>query len=187
MHEYTQKKFIFLDNYNNKILKQNRFSNLGVIYRNYQDPKREKELVKISKICKKRGYKLYVSNNIKLAIKFKADGIYIPAFNKSKMFLNLERKNFSIIGSAHNQKEIHQKILQKCNAIFLSPLFHVSKSNQYLGIHKFNYLSFLNKINIFALGGINENNIKKLQLLNIKGYGGISIFKKKPAYKRPVF
>ena len=37
-----------------------------------------------------------------------------------------------------------------------------------------------------ALGGINDNNIRKLRLLNIKGFGGIRMFKKKPAYKRPV-
>ena len=177
-----QKIFIFLDHYNNKILNDYRFSNLGVIYRNYNDPKRENELVKIAKICKNRGYKLFVSNDIKLALKFKADGIYIPSFNKNKMFLNLEKRNFTIIGSAHNQKEIHQKILQKCTAIFLSPVFYVDKSNKYLDIYKFNCLSNSNKVNIFALGGINKKNIKKLKLLKIKGFGGINIFKKKPAY-----
>ena len=95
------------------------------------------------------------------------------------MFLNLEKRNFNIIGSAHNQKEIHQKMIQKCTDIFLSPIFYVDKSKQYLNIYKFNCLSSSNKVNIYALGGINENNIKKLKLLNIKGFGGISIFKKK--------
>ena len=45
----------------------------------------------------------------------------------------------------------------------------------------------MNKKNILALGGITENNISKLKLLHIKGFGGIRIFKKKPALKRPVF
>ena len=49
------------------------------------------------------------------------------------------------------------------------------------------YLSHLNKTNILALGGISENNIRKLKLLSIKGFGGIRFFKKKPASKRPVF
>ena len=44
-----------------------------------------------------------------------------------------------------------------------------------------------NKIKIFALGGISEKNIQKLKLLKIKGFGGINLFKKKPASKRPVF
>ena len=178
--------FIFLDQYNNRIFEKKNL-NIGIIYRNYSERKRESELIKISKACKKNRYQLFVSNDVKLALKVKADGIYIPSFNKTKKFLNLEKKNIIILGSAHNQKEIHKKISQNCTAVFLSPLFYVKKSKKFLGLHKFNYLSYMNKINIFALGGIAENNIQKLKLLHAKGFGGIGIFKKKPAYKRPVF
>ena len=99
----------------------------------------------------------------------------------------MEKRNIIILGSAHNQKEIHRKIKQNCKAIFLSPLFYVKKSKNHLNIHKFNYLAHLNKTNILALGGISQNNIQKLKLLNVKGFGGINLFKKKPASKRPVF
>ena len=159
---------------------------MGIIYRNYNAKKREGELVKIAKACKKNRKQLFVSNDVKLAIKFKTDGIYIPSFNKAKGFANLEKKNIKILGSAHNQKEIQKKISQNCTAIFLSPIFYVEKSNKFLGIHKFNYLAYSNNANIFALGGISEKNIHKLKLLSIKGFGGISLFKKKPALLRPV-
>ena len=186
MHKYLPNLYIFIDQYNNKIFENNSI-NVGIIYRNYNDSKREKELIKIAKACKRKRYQLFVSNDIKLAIKSKADGIYVPSFNKSKKFINLENKNFTILGSAHNQKEIQEKILQKCRAIFLSPLFYVKKSKTFLNIHKFNYLSYTRKVNFLALGGISENNVKKLQLLNIKGFAAITLFKKKPAFKRPVF
>jgi len=178
--------FIFLDQYNSQIFENNN-TNIGVVYRNYNDPKRETELIKIAKACKKKRYQLFVSNDIKLVLKVRADGIYIPAFNKTKKFCNLEKKNITILGSAHNQKEIREKISQKCQAIFLSPIFYVEKSTNFLNIYKFNYLSRSNKVNILALGGITEHNVRKLRLLHIKGFGGISIFKKKPALKRPVF
>ena len=135
----------------------------------------------------KKRYQLFVSNDIKLALKVRANGIYIPSFNKTKKFLNLENKNLIILGSAHNQKEIGEKISQKCQAIFLSPIFYVEKSKKFLGLHKFNYLTQSNNTNILALGGISESNIHKLRLLNIKGFGAIRMFKKKPAFKRPVF
>ena len=186
MHKYLPNFFIFLDQYNNQIFK-NKNTNIGIIYRNYNERKRENELIKIAKACKKNRYQLFVSNDTKLALKVKADGIYVPSFNKTKYFLNLEKKNVVILGSAHNQQEIQKKISQNCSAVFLSPLFNVKKSKKYLGLHQFNYLSYMNKINIFALGGISENNIRKLKLLYISGFGGIRIFKKKPAYKRPVF
>ena len=96
-------------------------------------------------------------------------------------------KNLTILGSAHNQKEIREKISQKCRAIFLSPIFYVEKSINFLNVCKFNYLSQSSKVNILALGGITEHNVRRLRLLHIKGFGGIRIFKKKPALKRPVF
>ena len=160
---------------------------MGIIYRNYNAKKREYELVKIAKACKKNRNQLFVSNDVRLAIKVKAEGIYIPSFNNTKGFANLEKKNIKILGSAHNQKEIKKKISQNCVAIFLSPIFYIEKSNKFLGVHKFNYLVYGNNTNIFALGGISESNIHKLKLLNIKGFGGIRMFKKKPAFKRPVF
>ena len=186
MHKYLPKFFIFLDRYNSEIFK-NKNINIGIIYRNYKDPKRANQLIKIAKACKKNRFQLFVSNDVKLVHKVKADGIYVPSFNKTKKFSNLEKKNIIILGSAHNQKEIHKKISQNCRAIFLSPIFYVKKSKSFLGLHKFNYLSYVNKINILALGGITENNIRKLKLLYIKGFGGIRIIKKKPAFKRPVF
>ena len=186
MHKNFPKFFIFLDKYNSEIFK-NKNINIGIIYRNYKDRKRENQLIKIAKACKQNRYQLFVSNDLKLAHKVKADGIYIPSFNKNQYFSNLEKRNIRILGSAHNQKEIHKKITQNCSAIFLSPLFYVKKSKTFLGLHKFNFLSYSNKTKILALGGISENNIRKLKLLYTKGFGGISLFKKKPAYKRPVF
>ena len=186
MHKKLPKIFIFIDKYNSEIFK-NKNINIGIVYRNYNDENRENQLIRIAEACKKSRYQLFVSNDLKLAYKFKADGIYIPSFNKSKKFLNLEKRNIKIIGSAHSQKEIHKKIEQNCKAIFLSPLFYTKKTKYYLNLYKFNYLSLLNKTNILALGGISENNIRKLKLLSIKGFGGIRFFKKKPASKRPVF
>ena len=186
MHRHLPIFYIFIDQYNKDIFK-NKNINIGIIYRNYKAKKREKELVKISKACKKNRYFLFVSNDIKLALKVKADGIYVPSFNKTGSFSNIEKKNIIVLGSAHNQKEIKKKISQRCSAIFLSPIFHVNKRKKFLGLHKFNNLCFANKIDIFALGGISPKNIKALNLLFIKGFGGISLFKKKPAFKRPVF
>ena len=178
MHKKLPNIFIFTDEYNKEIFK-NKNLNIGIIYRNYSSENRENQLIKIARACKKKRYQLFVSNNKKLAYKYKADGIYIPSFNKTGKFLNLEKKNIKIIGSAHSQKEIQKKIQQNCQAIFLSPVFFVQKSKNYLDLYKFNNLSNLNKTNILALGGISDKNIRKLKLLSIKGFGGISFFKKK--------
>ena len=186
MHKELPKIFIFLDKYNSKIFKFKNL-NIGIIYRNYNDRKRENQLIKIANACKRQRYKLFVANDTKLAYKFKAEGIYVPSFNKTKSFSNFEKRKITIIGSAHNQKEIQKKIKQNCKKIFISPVFYIEKSKSFLNIHKFNYLSMANKINVFALGGISKNNLSKLKMLSIEGFGGISLFKKKTGLKEAGF
>ena len=111
-------------------------SQTSVIYRNYDTKIVNKEILKIKKYCKKKKIKFYLSNNIKLAIKLNLDGAYIPSFNKSKKHLSFSlKKNFSIIGSAHNIKEIRTKENQNVSKIFISSLF--KKNKNYLGINKF--------------------------------------------------
>ena len=134
-----------------------------------------KDIVNIKKYCKKKSLKFYLSNNIRLAINLNLDGAYIPSFNNSYKHLSYSlKKQFKLIGSAHNLKEIKVKELQKVEKIFLSSLF--KKNKNYLGINKFKSLSNLSTKKIVALGGISKRNIKKLHILNSFEFAGISYF-----------
>ena len=75
-------------------------------------------------LCKKKGIKLYLSNNFKLALKLQMDGVYLPSFNKSTRYNCFKfRKNFDVIGSAHNVMELNTKIRQRVENIFIAPVF----------------------------------------------------------------
>ena len=133
-------------------------------------------LLKLKKYCSKKKIKFYLSNNIKLAIELNLDGAYIPSFNRDFSHLNYDlRKNFELIGSAHNIKEIKMKEIQKVKKIFLSSLF--KKNKNYLGLNKFKLLSARTKITVVALGGISKKNLIKLRLLDYPEFAGISYFK----------
>ena len=121
-----------------------------------------------------------LSNNIKLSLKLGLDGVYIPSFNKKINYSGIYSlpKSFEIIGSAHNFSEISLKKKQKCNEVFLSPIFKVNKYKKYLNISKFNLLALNSKIDCIALGGINQKNYKKIKLLKSKGFASISWAKK---------
>ena len=134
------------------------------------------ELLEMKAFCKRKGIKLYLANNIQLAIKLGFDGAYIPAFNKSLRHLNYRlKKNFRILGSAHNIKEIRLKEKQNVCLIFISSIF--KKNKNYLGLYKFINLKKLTDINTIALGGINRSNLKILSLTNCAGFAGISYFR----------
>ena len=168
-------KYYFINNLEtNNIDKQDKQT--VIIYRNYSLKKlNEKIILKIKKYCRKKGIKFYLSNNIKLAIKLNLDGVYIPSFNKNTKHLAYSfKKNFNIVGSAHNLKEIRTKENQNVEKIFLSSLF--KKNKNFLGINRFKLLSKLTLKNIVVLGGISEKNKKKLSLLNQNDFAGISYF-----------
>ena len=138
----------------------------AVIYRNYNSKILDKvSILKLKKYCKKNKIKLYLSNNVKLAIQFDLDGAYIPSFNKCTRHLAFSfKKKFNIIGSAHNIKEIKIKEKQLVNKIFLSSIF---KKNNIEPI-KISLLQlffsdgiFLNTLNIRSKKINKINNISK--------------------------
>ena len=171
--------FYFIDKYNIDEL-TNLEKNIDLIYRNYKKKLKIDEIKSIHKFCKTDKRNLYLSNDIKLALKLGLSGVYIPSFNKS---LNFSSKHslpdrFEIIGSAHNVNEIKIKKLQKCSKIFLSPIFKSKKNQKFLSTVKFNLIALSEDINFIALGGIDKNNYKKLRLTKVVGFAGISWIKK---------
>ena len=167
----------FISNYNKKEI-ENINNKINIIYRNYKNPVKEKLIIKIRNECQKKGKKLFLSNNIKMALKLKLSGAYIPSFNKKLNLKFKANKDFQILGSAHNLKEIRIKEKQGVDTIFLSPVFKVKKSNFFLDIYKFLNLSKLTNKKVVALGGINKKNINKIKLLRCNGYAAITYFKK---------
>ena len=175
MHHYSHTKYYFINKFDTKNIDKVDSQTI-VIFRNYMSKNDDEyTLLKVKKYCKQKRIKFYLSNNIKLAIKLGLDGAYIPSFNDSFKHLNYSlKKNFKIIGSAHNLKQIKIKEIQKVQKIFLSSLF--KKNKNYLGINKFKLLSKLTRKKIVALGGISKANIKTLSLLNTSDFAGISYF-----------
>ena len=135
-------------------------------------------ILQLKKACKKKNIKFFLSNDTKLAIKLGLVGAYLPSFSKTKKHnaFNL-KKNFHLIGSAHNLREIRIKELQKVKCIFLSPLFASKKNKNYLGIYRFLELMKKTKRKIVCLGGITKSNIRKIKNLNLYGVASISYFK----------
>jgi thiamine-phosphate pyrophosphorylase len=175
MHINKIRKYYFINKFDtNNIDKQDKQTT--VIYRNYSSKKVDQKLIlKIKRYCKRKSIDFYLSNNVRLAIKLELDGAYIPAFNKNFKHLAYSyKKNFKLIGSAHNLKEIKIKENQNVSKIFLSSLFKRNKN--FLGINKFKLLSKLTKKSIVVLGGVSRENRKKLSLIGQSDFAGISYF-----------
>lgn len=156
-----------------------------IIYRNNKIQESIENLYKFRKQCNAKGFKLYISNNMKLLKDCKADGLYLSSYNK-KIYLN---KNLNLIGSAHTFKEINEKIKQGCKTIFLSRLFKTAYKDgkEQLGVVKFNLLVSKYKVTIVPLGGIKHSNLNKLNLVSKSGLALLSEVKKKPTITSRLF
>ena len=175
MHFKQLDKYYFINSLDtNNLKKQDKQTT--IIYRNYKSSQTDfNKILKLKNFLKKRGNKFLIANNFKLALKLGLDGVYLPSFNKKYNHLAYSTfTNFIILGSAHNLKEIRIKELQNVQEIFISSLF--KKNKNYLGLNKFKILKRYTKRNVVALGGISKKNIKKINLVNVLSFAGISYF-----------
>ena len=153
-------------------------NSVHIIYRNYKNPLNIKILINLRNFCKKKGIKLYLSNNFKLALKLRLDGVYLPSFNKSTRYNCFKfKKNFDVIGSAHNVMELNTKIRQRVKSIFIAPVF--KKKINKLGIYGFLKLRNFTSKELIILGGVTEEKMNMINFLNAEGFAAINYFQKK--------
>jgi len=158
---------------------------ISIIYRNNGVKENYIIINMFRKKCKIWNFKFYVANDYKMAKYCNADGLYLSSYNK-KIY---SPQTHNLIGSAHNFREIYEKIKQGCNTIILSRLFKTSYKNKkdFMGVVKFNLIKKNYAINLIPLGGININNLLMLNLVNSDGLCLLSEIKKKPVISNRLF
>ena len=158
-NKFYQENFYFFTTYINEQISKNvvKFKNIAIIY-DSKYIENESNFLKIKNFCKKNNIKFFIIDNLKLAIKYKLDGLVLSHNNKCN-YLNIStyKKNFKVIGKVHSQHEYFFKIKQNCSGVLLSPIFKNLKYqiSKILNINKFNQISKYWKNNIYALGGVN--------------------------------
>jgi thiamine-phosphate pyrophosphorylase len=165
------KKYIFIKNLNEKIKKNiKKLNNVQIIYNNEDFNNISiKQLIEIRDFCLKNKIPLYIINNYKIALKIKADGIFISSNNRNMMLSPFLNQKLKTIGSAHNQIEYYFKRIQRCRMITLSPIFYNPKysNNKILNTLRFSLISKDWKTNLCALGGITKRNLNRINLINV--------------------
>ena len=189
MFAFKKKYFLLINNIKDiNLNKINRNHKLIIIFRNLNNFKDKDKLLNFRRKCKLLRIKFFVANDLNLATFLKSDGLYISASNKSYRPLQLKKINKEIIGSAHDVKQIYEKINQGCSNILVSKLFQVEYDQQskVMGLVKFNNLVHHFK-NIVPLGGIKMSNLNKMLSIRCNGFAIMTEIKKKPAISNRLF
>lgn len=146
----------------------------------------------IIKLAHQNHIKVLIAKDIKLANEVKADGIHFSDFDKLPIKFRRKssfKNNFIFSISCHNQKNLLKYQKLKTDMVFLSPIFKTTShiEAKVLGLTKLAKIASkyknqsYNNQNLFVLGGINTQNLKKIQHINkqtkkISGFGGIDYF-----------
>ena len=190
----SNRQFLIINNLNNEVKEKiKKFININIILYNFDDQADGQlkidnfNTVEAINYCKKNQLPFYITDNFKLALQTKANGIFLSAKNK-KIIPKIQKLNFEIIGSAHNQIEYYFKKKQGCTLLMLSPIFFNKKysENKILGPIKFNLMSNSWNNNLCALGGISSKKLSKIKLTRASSIAFVSLVLeaqiKKPAY-----
>ena len=184
-----KKNFIYLIS-PNKIIERSFFKTLETIFQTrkvkFFQLRQKKEALnkkilnakKILKICRKYGVKFLINDDPYLALKVQADGCHL---GQKDMDVMQAKKilNKKIIGvTCHNSLKLAKKAkLNGANYIALGAFFesNTKKIKYKSNINILKKIKKIVKIPIVAIGGINQNNYKKLLLNNadflaISGY-----------------
>ena len=163
--------------------------NSAIIIREYDLDAKSREIFaqEIIDLARPLGIKILIGKNFSLAQKLKADGLHFSDFDKiPTQFLQkkLWPKNFIFSLAAHDLKSVLRLQKLSSDLLFISPIFpttsHVNTKN--LGLKNLAKISFQTKNrsyfapNIYALGGVNLENLKSLRKLPIQGFGAIDLF-----------
>jgi thiamine monophosphate synthase len=137
-------------------------------------------LNEVLKFSRKNQIPIFVVDNLTLAIKNKVYGIFLTSMNKILKNNIQETTKLNVIGLAHNQMEYFIKNRQNCSMVMLSPIFYNTKysNNKILKPIRYNLISLGWKKEVCALGGINQQNIKLVNLTKSNSIGIKSLITK---------
>jgi thiamine monophosphate synthase len=162
--------------------------NSAVVFREYDldFDKRIKLASKIVRICRQNNHKILIGKSFTIARELRADGVHFSDFDKLPIQFfkkNSFPKKFIFSFACHDYKSVLASRKFMTDVVFVSPIFtstsHLNQAT--LGIRtlvKINSTAKKNNLaaKIYALGGVNSDNLHRLRKRGIEGFGAIDMF-----------
>lgn len=122
--------------------------------------------------CRRRGVKLIVADDVKLAHRLGADGVHLPeARTACATAVRRANRRWVVTSSAHDARGLAKVRTQRPDGVFVSPVFatasHAGAAG--LGVTRFMALAHRAALPVHALGGITGSTAQRLVGLPLAG------------------
>jgi thiamine-phosphate pyrophosphorylase len=141
----------------------------AVIVRHREVRAREALARQLKPLCAARGVKMLVAEDMRLAIRVRADGVHLPERQAARLAgVRREHPNWLITSSAHGPAAI--TAARSADAVLISPVFATAShpARRALGAVRFATLAVRARA-AYALGGIDGESAQRLAALRLAG------------------
>jgi len=152
----------------------------AVIVRGLTRLSKIKIINKIKPLCSKYKVKLLVSDDVKLALSYRLDGVHFSEQNLKKISacgsFPKPHPGFFISSACHSQRALHWAETAKVDAVLISPVFETQSHPIARILGRLGFQTFTNrtKLPCYALGGITQKTAQSLINSKACGFAGIS-------------
>jgi thiamine-phosphate pyrophosphorylase len=148
----------------------------GVILRDYDAPDRASIAAALADVCRRRSLLFLVAGDERLAAEAGADGVHLPEWQAGKIAAVKDRHPLWLVtAAAHGFVALRRTAMGGADAAFLSPVFP-TKSHPgapHLGAVRFAALVRSADMPVYALGGVDAENVARLRPAGIAGIAAI--------------
>ena len=160
----------------------------AVILRHYRMADRESLARRLVRLCRRRGIKLLIAGDARLAAAVGAHGLHLPegmAQRRARHGWARRRKGWFLTVSAHSRRSLFMAARSGADAALLAPVFTTAShpTTPALGPLRFAAWVRNSPVPVYALGGITRANASRLNhtgLVGIAAIGGLAVDPKAP-------
>jgi thiamine-phosphate pyrophosphorylase len=140
-----------------------------------RNPNRRRQLAHAAaRIAQRRGLSLSIANDAQLASEVAADGLHLSEAEIEQAG-RYRSKSWLITAAAHSAHAVMRAHLSGAHAVLLSPIFETRshKERTPLGLTRLRTIARTSPIPIYALGGIDAENVESLKNIPLAGIAAI--------------
>ncbi len=153
----------------------------AVILRHYGAPGREELATRLVAASKRRGVRVLVAADARLAAEIGADGLHLPEAMAARgpyVWRKWRKPGWLVTAAAHSPAALHRAKAAGADAALLSPVFPTEShpDGAALGVLRFAAWCRKSPLPVYALGGVSAANVRRLKGCGARGVAGISGF-----------